>query len=86
MQISARAVASLLAHVFGPSFYDDPRFGNGDPGHSRIDLVFKPTPEPWRLAALNPQPLPPKETHALRLAAQLVRNSSAIVEPLAPAT
>lgn len=69
MQLSAHSVASLLARIFGPSFYDDPRFGRGDLGrHSLIDLVAGPHPEPWREMALNPQPLPPKELRALALA------------------
>ncbi len=69
MQIPARTVASLLASIFGPSFYDDPRFGRGDLGRRVLsDLVSGPQPEPWRLAALNPQPLPPREHYALTLA------------------
>ena len=67
MQVSARTIASLLAHIFGPSFYDDPRFGRGDPRAS-AQLAFGPRPEPWQLSALNPQPLPPKALHALHLA------------------
>jgi hypothetical protein len=69
LKLSARTVANLLAHVFGPSYYDGPRFGGGDPGRrGLIDFVSGPTPEPWRTAALNPQPLPPKTLHALVLA------------------
>jgi len=69
MQLSARSVASLLARIFGPSFYDDPRFGRGDLGRrSMIDLVAGPHPEPWREVALNPQPLPTKALRALALA------------------
>jgi hypothetical protein len=63
--VPARALISLLAHIFGPSFYDSPIFGDGDPVHlvttgllgRRFDSV-----------ALNPQPLPPRERHALMLA------------------
>jgi hypothetical protein len=67
--LSARSVSSLLAHIFGPSFYDDPRFGRGDPGPGRrIDRVGGPLPDPWVEVALNPQPLPPKERHALAIA------------------
>lgn len=69
MQLSARFVANLLASIFGPSFYDDPRFGRGDLGRRVLsDFVSQPQPEPWRLAMLNPQPLPPKEHYALSLA------------------
>lgn len=69
MQLSARFVASLLASIFGPAFYDDPRFGRGDLGRRGLaDLVSGPHPDPWRLAALNPQPLPPREHYALSLA------------------
>jgi hypothetical protein len=81
VQLSARFVASLLAHVFGPSFYDDPRFGRGDLGRrDLIDLASRPIPEPWRAVMLgprpepwgavmlNPQPLPPRELYALILA------------------
>jgi hypothetical protein len=69
LQLSARSVASLLASIFGPSFYDGPRFGGGDPGRRNlIDLVSGPLPEPWREVMLNPQPLPPKELHVLALA------------------
>jgi hypothetical protein len=69
LQLSARSVASLLARIFGPSFYDDPRFGRGDLGRrSLIDVVSGPQPEPWRALMLNPQPLPPREHYALTLA------------------
>ncbi|HBL30603.1 MAG TPA: hypothetical protein DD490_27525 [Acidobacteria bacterium] len=69
LQLSARAVSQLLASIFGPSFYDDPRFGRGDLGRRVLaDLVNGPHPEPWRAVALNPQPLPPKELYALALA------------------
>lgn len=69
LQLPARSVASLLARIFGPSFYDDPRFGRGDLGRrSLVDLVSGPHPDPWREVALNPQPLPPREAYALALA------------------
>ena len=69
MQLSARSVATLLARVFGPAFYDDPRFGNGDPIRRTLaELVSGPQPEPWRAVALNPQPLPPKAHYALAVA------------------
>ena len=69
MELSSRFVASLLASIFGPSFYDDPRFGRGDLGHRvLIDLASGPQPEPWREVALNPQPLPPKARYALAVA------------------
>jgi hypothetical protein len=69
MQLSARQVASLLARAFGPSFYDDPRFGRGDLGRrSLADLASGPLPDPWQAVMLNPQPLPPKAHFALTLA------------------
>ena len=69
MQLSARFVASLLASIYGPSFYDDPRFGRGDLGRrDLIDVVSGPQPEPWRAVMLNPQRLPPKAHYALALA------------------
>jgi|GEM_PF-1640188 len=80
LQLSARSVANLLARIFGPSIYDAPPFGGGDPGRQRaIDLargplpdpwgpVAGPRPEPWRWVMLNPQPLPPQELRALALA------------------
>jgi hypothetical protein len=69
LQLSARFVASLLARIFGPSFYDGPRFGGGDPSRrSLIDVVSGPQPEPWRAVMLNPQSLPPREHYALTLA------------------
>jgi hypothetical protein len=69
VQLSARFVSSLLARIFGPSFYDDPRFGRGDLGRRGLaDLVSGPHPEPWRAVMLNPQPLPRKEQYALSLA------------------
>lgn len=70
LMISAHSVASLLAHAFGPSFYDGPWFDHGDPSWHRaaLDLVGGPRPEPWRAVALNPQPLPPGPRHAMALA------------------
>ena len=69
LQLSARAVASLLARIYGPSIYDLPRFGGGDPvRRALLDLVSGPRPEPWREVMLNPQPLPPKESYAITLA------------------
>ena len=69
LQLSARSVVSLLARIFGPSFYDGPRFGGGDPGwRNRLEIVGGPQPEPWRAVMLNPQPLPPRELYALALA------------------
>jgi len=70
LQLSARSVASILAHVFGPSYYDGPRFGDGDPVGPRnvYTVATGPFPDPWRAVALNPQPLPPRERYALALA------------------
>lgn len=69
LQISARSLVSLLASIFGPSFYDLPRFGRGDLGRrGLLDLISGPQPDPWRAVALNPQPLPPKALYALALA------------------
>jgi len=69
LQLSARFVASILARIYGPSIYDTPRFGGGDPYRYRlIDLVAGPRPEPWREVMLNPQPLPPRAAYAMALA------------------
>jgi hypothetical protein len=68
VQISAHFVASILARIFGPSFYDDPRFGRGDLGRRVLAGLARPTPEPWRAVELNPQPLPPRQHYALALA------------------
>ena len=66
LQLSAQSVVSLLARIFGPSFYDGPRFGRGGLIHE--ELAAGPQPEPWRAVMLNPQPLPPRERMALALA------------------
>lgn len=74
MPLSTRFVASLLARVFGPSVYDAPPLGGGDPGWRNLaDLVSGPHPDPWRLVALNPQPLPPRERFAISLADAHIR-------------
>ena len=74
LQLSARTVASLLAQIFGPSIYDLPRFGGGDPSRLDLgDLVSGPHPEPWQTVMLNPQPLPPRESYALALADAHIR-------------
>lgn len=79
--IPAHSVARLLSNIFGPS--PEPWIGCGDLDRRRVilDLASGPRPEPWRWlsppwpwsppwqeAALNPQPLPPGERHALALA------------------
>ena len=74
LQLSAHMVASLLAHIFGPSWYDGPHYGGVDLG----SIAAGPRPEPWRVAGplpdpwaavmLNPQPLPPRVRYALTLA------------------
>jgi len=67
--IPAPSLASLLAHVFGPSYYDSPHFDHGGPvGRWTAELAAGPHPEPWRARALNPQPLPPRAAQALALA------------------
>lgn len=69
LMMPARSVASLLAHVFGPSYYDSPHFGHGPLAwRTGADLVAGPHPEPWRAVALNPQPLPPRQAVTLALA------------------
>lgn len=68
LQLSARQVANLLAHIFGPSFYDGPHYGHGHLVQRGIREVAGPHPEPWQAVALNPQPLPPGAAHALALA------------------
>jgi hypothetical protein len=49
LQLSARSIASLLAHIFGPAIYDAPigGIGGGFRGHL-VDLVSGPHPDPWR--------------------------------------
>ena len=61
LELSARSVAGPLAQIFGPSIYDVPRFGGGDPIRHGLTLPGGPQPEPWRWVMLNPQPLPPRE-------------------------
>ena len=69
LQLSARAVAELLAHIFGPSFYDGPRFGGGDPRLlASLELAERRGLDPWVAVMLNPQPLPPKARFALAVA------------------
>lgn len=67
LQLSSRSLAILLGNIFGPSYYDGPQFGDGDPGPGGYH-VDGPRPNPWRAVMLNPQPLPPRETYALRVA------------------
>ena len=59
MQVSARSMASLLAQIIGPAFYDGPLFGGGDPD---VGGIFRRELSPDRASrvALNPQPLPPR--------------------------
>jgi hypothetical protein len=70
LQYPALTLVSLLARIFGPSFYDDPRFGWGDPGYGRRFAEFAGNvhASPGQAVMLNPQPLPPGELHALRIA------------------
>ena len=69
LQLPARSVASLLAQIFGPSFFDDPRFGRGDLGRrSLVDLSREPAPSPWRESALTTRLLQSGESYAFILA------------------
>lgn len=69
LQFSARMMVSLLAKIFGPSYYDGPRFGRGDPGpYSIAALTNGYVSDRGSAVMLNPQPLPPREFHALSLA------------------
>ena len=68
-RLSARAVAYILVRIFGPSFYDGPRFGVGPSVLNHCSSEVSETVFDRRSAAmLNPQPLPPRETYALALA------------------
>lgn len=69
MPLPNRFVASILANIFGPSIYDDHRFGRGD--LTRIDLtdlVVGPSPDPWQAVRLHPQPLLQGARYAMALA------------------
>ena len=65
--LSTRAVAGLLARIFGPSIHDVPLFNGGDPVLHPFDQFYGPSPVPWRAGMLNPQPLPPRERYSLML-------------------
>jgi hypothetical protein len=68
-RLSARAVSDILARIFGPSFYDGPRFGVGPLAFSqRIAEVSGHVFDRGNAVMLNPQPLPPREAYALALA------------------
>ena len=68
-QLSARAVADLLARIIGPSFYDGPRFGDGISGLSQVSAgISARAYERGSAVMLNPQPLPPRVVHAVALA------------------
>jgi len=68
-RLSARMVADILAKIFGPSFYDGPRFGVGPSVLNQGIAAISETVFDRRSAVmLNPQPLPPRETYALALA------------------
>ena len=64
LMLSARSVAALLAHIFGPSIWDDPHFGGGGPLARMRALPGAAFEE----VMLNPQPLPPRERYAMALA------------------
>jgi hypothetical protein len=68
-RLSARMVAAILAKIFGPSFYDGPRFGVG-PSILNQDFaaVSEAVFDRRSAVMLNPQPLPPRETYAVALA------------------
>lgn len=68
-RLSARAVADILARIFGPSFYDGPRFGVGPSVlNQRIAEVSETVFNRGSAVMLNPPSLPPRETYALALA------------------
>lgn len=68
-RLSARAVAYILARIFGPSFYDGPRFGVGPSVlNQRIPEASETVFDRRSAVMLAPQPLPPRETYALALA------------------
>jgi hypothetical protein len=77
-------LVQILELAFGPSIYDVPEFGGGGPLRSRVFQRFGPHPEPWVIAGLNPQPLPPKALYALMLAdahvAELMRVDSLVAD------
>lgn len=81
LMMPARSVASLLAHVFGPSWYDGPHYGWGTRGALASEpdpipwrsagLAAGPQPEPWRAyagLASGPRPEPWRTAHAIALA------------------
>jgi hypothetical protein len=68
-RLSARAVSDILARIFGPSFYDGPRFGVGPLALSqRFAELSGQVFNRGSAVSLNPQPLPPREAYALALA------------------
>ncbi len=72
-QLSPATLAALVSH-FGSFFPgpDDPEpSGPSAPVVRRALERFGPQPEPWRWAALNPQPLPPRSAFAVVLARTL---------------
>jgi hypothetical protein len=66
-QISARFVADLLAKIFGPSFYDGPRYGVG-PLDQLVLGASQQVSDRRSAVMLNPQPLPPRAMLAMNLA------------------
>ncbi len=58
--------SQILESIFGPSIWDVE--GIGGPLRNRLVERMGPVPDPWIIAGLNPQPLPPKERYALALA------------------
>jgi len=68
-QISARFVADLLAKIFGPSFYDGPRYGVGPSALDQLAFGASQQVSDRRSAVmLNPQPLPPRAMLAIAIA------------------
>lgn len=73
VQLSALSLSRLLASIFGPNIYDDPRFG----GH--LPEIFREMAESHGGAvSLNPQPLPPKVVYARAVADTHIRGLLAL--------
>jgi hypothetical protein len=64
--ISYSLLSQILELAFGPSIWDVP--GIGGPLRNQVVERYGPLPDPWIIAGLNPQPLPPKARYALTLA------------------
>jgi hypothetical protein len=65
IQLSARFIADVLAKIFGPSWYDGPRYGVGPlDQYAAGARVF----DRGSAVMLNPQPLPPRALFAMAIA------------------